>query len=96
MTCLDRYDVKFEELSSTFQGHMTIPTAAAIYPPRRILIYLGINADKSLPAETEFAAMLTPSCARAKARAIKNTPHRVAELGFPSRNLPSKSKGFLS
>ena len=75
---------------------MIMPTIAAIYPPRRILMYLGINADKSLPAETELAAILTPSCASAKASAIKNTPHRVAELGFPSRNLPSRSKGFLN
>lgn len=59
-------------------------------------MYLGIKADKSLPAETEFAAMFTPSCARANARAMKNTPQRVAEFGFPSRNLPSRSKGFFN
>jgi hypothetical protein len=61
-----------------------------------MLMYLGINADKSLPAETELAAMLTPSCASAKARAMKKTPQRVAELGFPSRNLPSRSNGFFN
>jgi hypothetical protein len=59
-----------------------------------MLRYLGINADKSLPADTELAAILTPSWARAKAKAIKKTPQRVAELGLPSRNLLRRSKGF--
>jgi hypothetical protein len=91
---LERYEVKLFELSKTFQGHITIPTKAAIYPPRRILTYRGHKADRSFPAETLFAAILTPSCANAKANAIKKTPTRVAELGLPSRKSFKRSSGF--
>ena len=61
-----------------------------------MLIYRGIKADKSFPAETELAAMLTPSWARANASAIKNTPARVAELGLSLRKLFNRSRGFLN
>jgi len=57
-------------------------------------MYRGSKADKSFPADTEFAAILTPSCAKANARAMKNTPQRVAELGLSLRKLLSKSSGF--
>jgi hypothetical protein len=73
---------------------MQIPTIAAMYPPRRMLIYRGINADRSLPAETEFAAILTPSWANANASPIKNTPTRVAVLGLSLRKLLRRSSGF--
>ena len=57
-------------------------------------MYRGSNADKSFPAETELAAIFTPSCAKANASAIKNTPARVAELGLSLRKALSKSSGF--
>ena len=71
-----------------------MPTAAAMYPPRRILMYRGSKADKSFPAETELAAIFTPSWAKANARAMKNTPARVAEFGLSFRKALSKSSGF--
>lgn len=53
----------------------------------------GRRAVVSEPAETEFAAMLVPSWARAKAAAMKNTPVR-----FPAppstMNRLSRSMGF--
>jgi len=65
-----------------------------MYPPRRMLMYFGIRADKSLPADTVFAAIFTPSWANANAKAMKNTPALVAELGEPLRKSLSKSRGF--
>ena len=76
-----------------YQGHMASPTAAQIYPPRRMLRYRGRSAVRSVPAETELAAILVPSCARAKADAIMKTPNRVDPFAL-SRNLLSKSRGF--
>lgn len=58
---------------------------------------LGNKAVKSDPAETELAAILTPSCANVNDNAMKKTPALVAELApspLLSRNLPSKSSGF--
>lgn len=47
----------------------------------------------SVPAETEFAAMFVPSCARAKAEEIMKTPKRCPELA-PSWKLPRSCRGF--
>ena len=47
----------------------------------------------SVPAETELAAMLVPSCARAKAALMIKTPKRSPWLALP-RNLPRRSRGF--
>src|SRR6478735_585814 len=53
----------------------------------------GSKAVKSVPAETELAAMLVPSCARAKDVAMKKTPKRSPELPS-SMNLSRRSRGF--
>lgn len=56
-------------------------------------MYRGASAVMSVPADTEFAAMLVPSCARAKAVAMKKTPARLADP--PSwRNEVMRSRGF--
>lgn len=47
----------------------------------------------SVPAETEFAAMLVPSCARAKAVAMKKTPTLLEEVPS-SRKACKRSSGF--
>lgn len=79
--------------SERLTGHMTRPTKAQIYPPRRISIYLGNRAVISVPAETEFAAMFVPSCASVNAVAIKKTPTRFCD--DPSaRNECRRSRGF--
>ena len=49
--------------------------------------------EGSLPAETEFAAMFVPSCAREKAKAMKKTPARVP-CPPSSRKRDSKSRGL--
>lgn len=77
----------------THQGHIARPTAAQIYPPRRIFRKRGRRAVRSVPAETELAAIFVPSCARAKANAIVKTPNLAAPLA-PSRNLLKISSGF--
>ena len=46
----------------------------------------------SVPAETELAAMLVPSWARAKAKEMKNTPARVPRPPS-SRNRLRRSRG---
>lgn len=48
---------------------------------------------RSVPAETELAAMFVPSCARAKPNAMKNTPARFAEEPS-SRKDCRRSSGF--
>lgn len=54
---------------------------------------LGRRAVVSDPAETEFAAMLVPSWARANAVAMKKTPTRFPDP--PSAiNFLSRSRGF--
>ena len=53
----------------------------------------GISAVISEPAETEFAAMFVPNCARAKAKEMKKTPAR-APLFAPCRYCPKRSSGF--
>lgn len=58
--------------------------------PLRMLIHLGSNAVKSVPAEMELAAMFVPNCARVNAAAITNTPKRVAPL------TPGSSKNLVS
>lgn len=75
------------------QGHMARPTAAQMYPPRRIFRYRGSRAVMSVPAEIEFAAILVPSCAKANADAITKTPKRVAPSAFSRKRL-NRSKGF--
>lgn len=72
---------------------MARPIAAQIYAPRLILQNLGSNAVKFVPADTELAAILVPSCARANPEAITKTPKRSAELA-PSRNMPRRVRGF--
>ena len=47
----------------------------------------------SVPAETEFAAMLVPNWASAKAAAMIKTPNLSPWVAL-SRNMPSKSRGF--
>lgn len=58
-----------------------------------MVIYRGSNAVMSVPADTELAERLVPSCASANPVAMMNTPNRWPELA-PSRNMPSKSSGF--
>lgn len=49
----------------------------------------------SVPADTELAAMLIPSCARANAEALMNTPTRaVVGASASSRIWDSRSSGF--
>ena len=49
----------------------------------------------SVPAETELAAMLVPSCARANAEAMMNTPRRERALAFASSRIwDRRSNGF--
>lgn len=79
---------------SKFHGHMANPTAAQMKPPLRILMKRGRRAMMSDPAETELAAIFVPSWARAKPRAMKNTPARVPESGFASRKFDRRSSGF--
>ena len=42
-------------------GHIARPTAAQTYAPRLIVRYRGSKAVISVPADTEFAAMLVPN-----------------------------------
>lgn len=58
---------------------MARPIAAQTNPPRRMLMKRGRSAVISDPAETEFAAMFVPSCAREKAKAMKKTPALAPE-----------------
>lgn len=51
--------------------------------------YLGNKAVISVPADTELAAMLVPSCARQKAAPMKKTPALFAEV-------PSSRKDWRS
>lgn len=71
--------VKLLALERRFQGHMTRPMTAHTYPPRRISMKRGRRAVISVPADTELAAMLVPSWARANAVAMKNTPARFPD-----------------
>jgi len=54
--------VKLLLLFSRFQGSMHIPTIAATYPPRRMLMNRGNRAVRSQPAEILFAEMFVPIC----------------------------------
>jgi hypothetical protein len=53
----------------------------------------GKRAVRLVPADTEFAAIFVPSCARAKPAAIAKIPNLSAELA-PSKNIPRSVKGF--
>lgn len=74
-------------------GHIAKPTAAHIYPPRRMLRNRGKRAAMSVPADIELAEIFVPSCARAKAVEMIKTPN-LSPLLAPSRNLPKSSSGF--
>lgn len=64
-----------------------------IKQPRRMLMYLGNIAVKSLAAEIELAEMLVPMVANAKANEQKNRAARP----FPSSaKLSIKIRGFQS
>jgi hypothetical protein len=56
----DIYEEKRLLLDTRFQGHMTSPTMADIYPPRLILMKRGNSAVRSHPALTELAEMFVP------------------------------------
>ena len=45
-------------------------------------MYRGNNAVMSVPADTELAAMLVPSCARANANEMMKTPNRAGPFAF--------------
>lgn len=73
-----------------FQGTKTHAIAAQMSCPRRMLIYEGKRAARSLAAERLLALMLTPKAAREKASAAKNWHARFGQLaisvaGFQSR-----------
>lgn len=55
-----------------FQGTMTQAIRAQMSWPRRMLMYEGNSAARSLAADRLFAEMLTPNAAREKAKAAKN------------------------
>jgi hypothetical protein len=90
----DKYVVKLFDDFSRFHGHMHNPTIAQIYPPRRMLRYLGNSAVMSVPAETLLAAMLVPSWASTNAVAMMNTPKRSADVASSRRNCERSSRGF--
>ena len=48
--------------------------------PRRMLMYEGNSAARSLAADRLFAEMLTPNAAREKAKAAKNWHARFGQL----------------
>jgi hypothetical protein len=54
---------------------------------------LGRSAVKLVPADTEFAAMLVLSCARANPVEITKTTNLSAGLAT-SRNIPKRVNGF--
>src|SRR3954454_10044845 len=89
----ERYVVNLFEDDSSCHGHMTSPTPAQMYPPRRMLRNRGSRADMSVPALTLLAAMLVPNCARLNASAMKKTPARFPEPPS-SRNLERRPRGF--
>jgi hypothetical protein len=55
------------------------PMIAQMTCPRRILIYFGMRAAISFPAERELAEMLVPSVARTKAKDAKNAAARLSQ-----------------
>ena len=82
-------------LESRCHGHITIPTIAQMYEPRRMFRYLGKRAVMSVPADTLLAAIFVPSCASTKEAAMTKTPKRVPLPTFGSlRKRSSKSSGF--
>ncbi len=86
-------DMKFRKplaVAKIFQGTMTQAISAQMSWPRRISMYEGNSAARSLAAERLFAEILTPSAAREKAAAAKNWQARLGQLamrvaGFQSR-----------
>ena len=55
-----------------FQGTMIQAMRAQMSWPRRMLMYEGKSAARSLAADRLLAEMLTPNAAREKAKAAKN------------------------
>lgn len=58
---VSNFFVVTSERGTKHTGHMAKPMAAQMYPPRLMVMYRGSNAVMSVPADTEFAAMLDPN-----------------------------------
>jgi len=66
----------FAKISHGANAHP--PTIAQITWPLLIFRYLGHSAVKSLPADSEFAAMFVVSVARLNEKAAKNVAARLS------------------
>lgn len=75
-------DIKLRKepaLARIFHGTSAQQMMAVSSWPRRMLTKRGINAIRSLAADSELAEILTPKAARAKEKAAKNRAARLSQ-----------------